>query len=263
MAKWFYAIDGEQFGPVEGAELKRAILDEMLGPNDLVWREGMPEWQPAGKVIDFESLKGSTAARKVPTPARREPKPRSRDLDDNPYAGYGDDDDDDEPQRSSRPAGFWLRFCANLIDSFILGIVASIGFFIFGFALVAFAAANNIDVNDIESANDEDKLKFGMFTIFAFIVYIASCWLFDLLYRTILEGTGARGTLGKLALGIEVVDRDGRTLSLLHSLGRNLARWLSGLTLGIGFLMVALTADKQGLHDLIASTYVRVKRPRF
>jgi uncharacterized RDD family membrane protein YckC len=31
---------------------------------------------------------------------------------------------------------------------------------------------------------------------------------------------------------------------------------LSGLILGIGFLMAAFTERKQGLHDMIAGTYV-------
>lgn len=42
--------------------------------------------------------------------------------------------------------------------------------------------------------------------------------------------------------------------------GKAFLRWvgysISGLTLGIGYLMVAFTKQKQGLHDKIAGTYV-------
>ena len=41
-----------------------------------------------------------------------------------------------------------------------------------------------------------------------------------------------------------------------RALGRNLAKILSGLILCIGFLMVAFTGKKQGLHDMIAGTLV-------
>ncbi len=44
---WFYLKDGEQFGPVPAAELTALIQGGAVGPDDLVWREGMEEWTPA------------------------------------------------------------------------------------------------------------------------------------------------------------------------------------------------------------------------
>ena len=43
---------------------------------------------------------------------------------------------------------------------------------------------------------------------------------------------------------------------MAEALGRNLAEILSALILGIGYIMVAFTAKKQGLHDMIAGTLV-------
>jgi uncharacterized RDD family membrane protein YckC len=42
--------------------------------------------------------------------------------------------------------------------------------------------------------------------------------------------------------------------------GRYFAKFISALILGIGFLMVAFTERKRGLHDMIAGTLV-VKVP--
>jgi hypothetical protein len=49
-SQWFYGRDGVQQGPISGDELKRLAESGGLRPHDLVWREGMPQWQPAQQV---------------------------------------------------------------------------------------------------------------------------------------------------------------------------------------------------------------------
>lgn len=64
-------------------------------------------------------------------------------------------------------------------------------------------------------------------------------------------------SFGKRALDIEVVDRDGRYISLWRAVGRYLAAVLSGLPLGLGFLWALWDRDNQTWHDKIARTWVR------
>lgn len=68
-------------------------------------------------------------------------------------------------------------------------------------------------------------------------------------------------TPGKAILGLSVCTLDG-TAGI--GLGRAIVRWLgyllSLLVAGIGFLMVGLTAEKRGLHDHLAGTYVGRRR---
>jgi uncharacterized membrane protein len=45
--QWFCYRRGEQLGPISQAELERWIAEGRLGPEDLLWREGMPNWAPA------------------------------------------------------------------------------------------------------------------------------------------------------------------------------------------------------------------------
>jgi uncharacterized RDD family membrane protein YckC len=71
-----------------------------------------------------------------------------------------------------------------------------------------------------------------------------------------MESSPKQGTLGKMALGIVVTDMDSRRISFGRATGRYFAKILSGLILGIGFLMVAFTEKKQGLHDILAGTLV-------
>ncbi|MGE0533482.1 MAG: DUF4339 domain-containing protein [Pirellulales bacterium] len=48
--EWFYAVDGRQAGPVAESMLKQLIGSGQVRPQDLVWREGMPDWQPIAQV---------------------------------------------------------------------------------------------------------------------------------------------------------------------------------------------------------------------
>jgi hypothetical protein len=48
--QWYYSKNGDKRGPVTGAQLKALAEAGKLRPTDLVWKEGMPSWQPAGKV---------------------------------------------------------------------------------------------------------------------------------------------------------------------------------------------------------------------
>ena len=48
--QWYYSKNGNQCGPVAAAELKALAVAGKLLPTDLVWKDGMASWQPAGKV---------------------------------------------------------------------------------------------------------------------------------------------------------------------------------------------------------------------
>lgn len=60
-SEWYYSRDGEDRGPVSSAELKSLAAKGLLRRTDLLWKEGMAEWKPAG---DFSRLfpEGDTAS---------------------------------------------------------------------------------------------------------------------------------------------------------------------------------------------------------
>jgi uncharacterized RDD family membrane protein YckC len=62
--------------------------------------------------------------------------------------------------------------------------------------------------------------------------------------------------VGKLAVGIKVVDINGGLLSPSAAFIRWIGYWVSGLLIGIGYLMVAWDPRKQGLHDKMAGSFV-------
>ena len=78
----------------------------------------------------------------------------------------------------------------------------------------------------------------------------------NLIYWPLLESSERQATFGKQLLGLQVEHADGGRTSFLRALGRNLAKFISAIPLGIGFLIAAFTGRKQCLHDMIAKCVV-------
>ena len=43
--QWYYAREGTRFGPVTEEEFSRLVHEGAIGPDTLVWREGMEDWR--------------------------------------------------------------------------------------------------------------------------------------------------------------------------------------------------------------------------
>jgi hypothetical protein len=65
--EWFLARDGQQHGPISAAEMSKIIELGYLMPNDLVWRQGFADWQPAASV--FPPKPASETPVPLPAPA--------------------------------------------------------------------------------------------------------------------------------------------------------------------------------------------------
>jgi uncharacterized RDD family membrane protein YckC len=131
---------------------------------------------------------------------------------------------------TTRPAGFWLRAVAVVLDSLLLGLICGGIFFATGSVL-----------------DDEQRIQL-----------VSVLWFgLDLAMR--LVGWSLWGTTpGKRLLGLYVFPAGSQKPGIGFGKGllRCLGYWASGATLGVGFLMVAFTQGKRGLHDMIAGTTV-------
>jgi predicted Zn finger-like uncharacterized protein len=136
-------------------------------------------------------------------------------------------------------AGFWLRVVASIIDSlalFAIQMVCGI--------LLRLTSSLVADVM-VGGGNTSQFLILLLFNLVInwayFVVFTGSCGQ----------------TLGKMALRIKVVRTDGSDFGYGRALLREVpGKFVSGLILGIGYLMVAFDERKQGLHDKIADSYV-------
>ncbi len=126
-------------------------------------------------------------------------------------------------------AGILKRFSAFIVDLVIVSILGFVTFY-------------STKLFIMPSLDDE---SYGYF-----IFFIA------LFYFILLESSFLQATLGKLAGKMKVVNAHGERLSLLNAITRFFGKFLSYIPLGIGFLMIAFSKKKQGLHDQLAKTYV-------
>jgi uncharacterized RDD family membrane protein YckC len=150
------------------------------------------------------------------------------------------------PQVSRPPvayAGFWLRLVAYIIDAMILGIVGVGAFFpLFRANIHAFTAENPWEVYTSVS---RPLLAIRLLALMLSWIYYAS-----------MESSTWQATLGKKILGLKVTDLAGNRISFARASGRFFGKILSGMILGIGFLMAGFTARKQALHDILAGCLV-------
>ncbi len=122
-------------------------------------------------------------------------------------------------------AGFFLRLIAFIIDVVVFTII-------FGVLSVGGGVGNN--VHTMQGAS----------------------FLIGLLLNSAFESSQMMGTPGKYFLKIAVVDVNRQRISFSKALIRNICEYLNVFTFFIGYLMIGFTQNKQGLHDMIAGTYV-------
>jgi uncharacterized RDD family membrane protein YckC len=137
------------------------------------------------------------------------------------------------PAAEVRYGGFWRRFGAFLIDGMLLWIAGAL--LRLGMGVDVFAT----DWQDTRSA-------------IASMISLIGGWT----YCAILESSPLQGTLGQRAAGLKVTDLALRRISFMRATGRHFGQLVSAITLGFGYLMIAFTAKKQGLHDIMAGCLV-------
>jgi hypothetical protein len=75
--QWYLARDGQQYGPLSDAELRKFIELGHLQPTDLLWREGFPDWRPAIVVFPRTPQGAPAAAAAVHTGPAVAPRMRA------------------------------------------------------------------------------------------------------------------------------------------------------------------------------------------
>lgn len=140
---------------------------------------------------------------------------------------------------SIRPkAGFWIRFFAYGIDGAIIGAIQILLGLLFDY-LVGFSV----------TLSNEGQVAMA---VVSGLMSISISFCYGIFF------IGYCGqTPGKMLVRVKVIRTDGSALSYGQAFLREfLGKFVSGILLGIGYLMVAFDSQKQGLHDKIADTYV-------
>jgi len=270
---WFYAIDQQQLGPITQEEFSRLLSDGVIKPETMVWREGMANWLPYSEYA---------ASQSVPLPGPRPAKPGVITT----YANSNDDtavcvvSGKTYPKREMvqyegkwisaehrdayfqrlregvfQPGnmiycGFWIRFCAKLIDG-LLGFLLSMANTLIWSLLIYGSAQVFMPKPPAGVEASKVALFTGVAGLTGQAIALLYAWFFISKYQ---------GTPGKIILGMKIVRADGSRLTTGRIIGRYFAEWINGFTLCLSYIMVGVdTPEHRGLHDRICDTRV-VKR---
>ena len=246
MTDWYYADASRQRqGPWTGEELASHFQHGRIGLETLVWRDGLGEWQP------LRTVAGELDMPLQPLPPATAPAlPTAAESGDTPYAPPAAQIASEQQYVDGTDvvlAGFWRRAAALFIDSMV---VTFAWYLVMIVGVVVLGIGGSVLMRDADSAG-------GMAAMFGIMGMIYLTYpLISAAYYAGFESSSKQATLGKMAVGIKVTGIDGRRLTLGRALGRWLSVALNYLTLYIGYLIVAFTERKQGLHDKVAATLV-------
>jgi len=260
----WYSSDGTQkVGPVSDEAFLEMVCSGAIGPETMIWNSQFPDGIPYGQVPGVETPDVCSEAL-GPEDSYCTECGLSFPVDD--LVRFGDrwacatckgsfDEEklwQDATTKETAPyAGFWIRWCAYLVDGMICfaiyyGIVVlaewkwplpSLGWQLHDY--------HKGHWGDMFSGSGIPDLTFPSLLAFA----VQACYEAFFVSRF-----GA--TPGKMAAGMKVVMRDGGRISLGRAFGRYFAKILSHLILQIGYIMIMDDAEKRGLHDRICGTRV-------
>ena len=141
------------------------------------------------------------------------------------------------PPPSGEAAGFGVRAIAAIIDGMIVGIPILILRLVIN--LLAFSADGG-----------------GALSTLALLIMIVGGPALSFVYHVFFWGQQG-ATPGKSLMGLSVETEDGESpIGLSTAALRFVGYIVSGITLGAGFFLIALSDDRRGLHDRIAGTRV-------
>jgi uncharacterized RDD family membrane protein YckC len=137
--------------------------------------------------------------------------------------------------------GFGKRLLAYLVDMILF--------------MIVIAVINTVITLLMISTSDNPQASLESYTkVMSILIPLAF-----LMYFALMESSSKQGTLGKMLMKIKVINAEGERLGKKDAFIRNIARYLSGIILGLGYIMIMFTKEKQSLHDKLAKTYVIAK----
>lgn len=141
--------------------------------------------------------------------------------------------------------GFWARLAAYFIDRLVVGVGMFILIMPLGFLLGVYSSDSSL----------EEGILGVVFVLLVIVIMLLSNFGY-FVYMTYKY----QSTLGKMAVGIKVLNDNGKKPTLSEVMMREvLGKIVSYLTMKIGYLIAAFTDKKQALHDMIGKTIVVAK----
>ncbi|MDR7194285.1 RDD family protein [Luteimonas terrae] len=287
MTEWYYAdTANSRQGPITTPALLQLRQQGMLDDATLLWREGLDGWTPLRELahelsgivpvpadppaMPATTSNGGTAEPVQPQPGAGETPAQPADTAWQPAGN------DQVPSTPATPAsataspytppvapvartatvvhggdvvdaGFLKRVAALFIDSLL---VTAVYYAIIIAAVLLFGLGGTL------TRMGSGTPDFGAGAVALMVALYFSWPVISGVYYVTMESSARQATLGKMAVGIKVTGLDGARMTRGRALGRWASHLVNYLTLYIGYLVALFTQRKQGLHDMVASTYV-------
>ncbi len=261
---WYYVDKGERSGPFGETEMRRRIVDGLVGPDTLVWKEGMDDWKPLiqadSGLLGRETRMAASGSRPLPV-LRPSPAPKEAPA---VAASTAPGAVPTEvcghchnrlPQREmSWQATVWI--CNRCRPAFLARVKEGErtlpGRVVAGptvrFAALAIDLALFSTVLYLFNGMSKDASLAALKAHWKVLLPVFG------VYVTILTGRfGA--TVGKLALRLKIVDLDGTQIDFTRAFLRFLASILSVVSV-VGVLVAMLDKETRFLHDRLCGTRV-------
>ena len=152
---------------------------------------------------------------------------------------------------TDEPAGFWTRLAAYSIDSVIVSLSVLVASGAWAFWLLE--QGGTMALTEVTPMVFLLPIIGGAARLLLSVVYPVYFWA--------LRGA----TPGKQVFGLRVLSMDGETpIGWQRAMLRVIGYMMNCFVMGIGFLLIAVSEDKRGLHDRLADTRVLrdLKGPR-
>jgi uncharacterized RDD family membrane protein YckC len=246
----YYADGNRQVGPIDKTELQSLIKSRKINSQTLVWQPGMNGWEQLGLFVRRKTRGGSQAERAT--------SPLKQSLCAECGQAFAEYDmirfGEAWVCASCKPifvqkikegvtlagemeyAGFWIRVGAWFIDYIIMGIASAIIY-----VPLTFMGASSFD----------EPAALAIIQLISTVLN----FIIPAVYESWFVGKFA-ATPGKMACKLKVVLPDGDRVSYARAIGRHFAKYISGLILGIGYIMAGFDEQKRALHDRICDTRV-------
>lgn len=270
---WFYALNGQQAGPVDDADLARLAEAGTITDSTLVWHGGMANWQPYASVrpgAGVATLPGAPVDLGKPAAAGTAQCSQCGRLfpaDEVVQIGSANVCAECKPLFMQRLretgltpgvrlafAGFWIRLGAAILDFLILVPL----YLAVGFGLYFLTGLRNVNFSDQQSV----QIYFSH-TLWPLIGGVYALSLLQGIYSAFCVSRFG-GTPGKRICGLRVVHGlESQRVSFLRGLGRYASKvllravpYLGRLYMIVDALFIAFDGEKRALHDMICNTRV-------
>lgn len=219
--------NGQQLGPYSKVQLAAMASAGEVLPGDVAWHQGMQGWEPAHTVLAQLGIGAGSQPPPMPPvspegvviPSRNVPGADSTAR--GPAAVAATD--------RNLAAGLGTRWLASIIDGLIVG-----------FATLAISLAGG-------SASPLSGGYSEKFMLLALVVQV--------LYFTLMQGGRGMATVGKRAMGMIVVGRDGQPVGYPLAAVRYILLLITSYLFPL-LLVVFFTRRRQGLHDMAVGSVV-------